>query len=109
MMQKTQVSVEIARPREQVFDAATDPEKLPRLMKKVGPIPGVVSVEMQGPSRRRVTMSDRSVIGEEITVLDRPQAYRYRWSSPPPPPFNLLVRAGESDWRFSPANGGTRV
>jgi uncharacterized protein YndB with AHSA1/START domain len=117
MRQKAQVSVEIARPREQVFDAATDNRKLPRLMKKVGPIPGVTSVEMQGAtdqpmaagSRRRVTMSDGSIIGEEITVLSRPEAYAYRWLDRPAAPFNLLVRGAASDWKFSSAGGGTRI
>ena len=106
-------AIEIARPREAVFDAATDPANLPKIFRKVGPIPAVEAVEMEGPSaagaQRRVKMSDRSVMGEEITELERPVAYRYRWLNPPAAPFSLLVRTGDSDWRFAAAGGGTHI
>jgi hypothetical protein len=46
---------------------------------------------------------------EEITVQERPRAYRYRWLNPPAAPFSLMVRGAESDWTFRPAGAGTAV
>jgi uncharacterized protein YndB with AHSA1/START domain len=109
MRQTAEARVEIAAAPERVFDAAVDVANLPRIMKKVTPIPGVMGVEMEGERRRKVRMSDGSVMEEEITVLERPGAYRYRWLSPPAAPFNLLVRTAESAFQFSAAGGGTRI
>jgi uncharacterized protein YndB with AHSA1/START domain len=111
----TKAEVEVARAPDLVFDLAVDPRELPRFLKKVGPIPGVVAVEMEGDAapaagaRRQVTMSDGSQMGEEITSLDRPRGYAYRWVSPPPAPFNLLVRTARTECRFAPSGLGTRV
>lgn len=109
----SKASVEIGRPREQVFDIAVDAKKLPAIMKRVGPIPGVSSVDMEGElragARRKANMSDGSVMGEEITVLERPRAYAYRWLNKPAAPFSLLVRGADSDWNFAETPGGSRV
>jgi hypothetical protein len=111
----TSAAIEIARPREEVFDVALDATRLPRIMKPVRPIPGVVAVEMDGGAapaagaRRRVTMSDGSVMGEEITALERPRAYAYRWLNRPAAPFDLLVRTAAADWTFREADRGARV
>src|SRR5688572_9277638 len=105
----TRATIEIPRPPEAVFDVATDHGRLPGIMKKTGPIPGVVSIEPEAGAKRAVKMSDGSVMREEITASDRPHSYRYRWLNPPAAPFSLLVRSGESDWRFAAAGAGTRV
>ncbi len=115
MIIETRASIDIARPVEEVFDLATDLNRLPEYMTKVGPIPGVLGVEMvdgQTPragARRRVRMSDRSTIGEEVVSLDRPTRHGYRWLNPPALPFSLIVRGAEADWRFTPAGSGTRI
>jgi len=111
----TRASIEIPRPPEAVFDAATDPTRLSGIMKKSGPIPGVISVDMEHGAKpaagatRAVKMSDGSTMREEITVQERPRAYRYRWLNPPAAPFSLMVRGAESDWTFRPAGAGTAV
>ena len=115
MKLSTRASIEIPRPPEAVFDAATDHTRLHTVMKKMGPIPGVLSVEMENGAKpaagatRAVKMSDGSTMREEITVQDRPRAHRYRWLNPPAAPFSLLVRGADSDWVFRPAGGGTVI
>jgi uncharacterized protein YndB with AHSA1/START domain len=114
MKLETRASVEIDRPPDVVFDVATDAASMPRFLLARAPIPGVVAVEMEGPARagarRRVSLSDGSVMGEEITVLDRDAgAYGYRWLDRPPAPFSLLVRGAEARWTFSAAGAGTRI
>jgi hypothetical protein len=54
-------------------------------------------------------MTDGSVVREEVLAWERPSRHRYRWLDPPAFPFSLLVRSGEGDWRFAPADGGTRI
>jgi uncharacterized protein YndB with AHSA1/START domain len=109
MKLSTRASVEVSRPPEAVFDVATDPARIPGLMKKLGPIPGVLGIDPETGSTRAVRMSDGSTMREEVTVADRPRDYRYRWLNPPKAPFSLLVRGGAADWSFRPNRGGTTV
>ena len=115
MQLSTRASIEIPRPPEAVFDAATDHTRLHTVMKRTGPIPGVLSVEMEKGATpgvgatRSVKMSDGSTMREEITVHDRGKAHRYRWLNPPAAPFSLMVRGAESDWSFRPSGGGTVI
>ena len=108
-------AVDVERPLEQVWDFAVAAETFPRLMHPLGPIPGIARVEMLGGrplergAERLVTMTDGSEVLEEILDAERPSRHRYRWLRPPAPPFNLLVRTGEGDWRFAAAGRGTRV
>jgi hypothetical protein len=115
MQIRVAAAVEVERPPGEVYDFAVAEASFPRLVHALGPIPGIVRVEMEGGrplergAHRRVTMSDGSEVLEEVLDAERPRRHRYRWLRPPAPPFNLLVRTGEGDWRFSPAGGGTRV
>jgi uncharacterized protein YndB with AHSA1/START domain len=108
-------TVEIPRPAEAVFDFTTSCEGFPRFIGSFGPIPGIVRAEMLGAAapkagaERRIHMTDGSVVDEEVLAYDRPSRHRYRWLKPPAFPFSLIVRAGEGDWRFTPASGGTRI
>ena len=112
---QTRAGIDIASPVERVFDLAVDMARLCELMTKVGPIPGVASMEMQGGrspgvgAQRTVTMTDGSTIVEEILALDRPRRHAYRWRNPPGPPFSLLVRGAEADWAFTARDGGARI
>jgi len=112
---QTRAGIDIASPVERVFDLAVDMARVSELMTRVGPIPGVVSMEMldgRSPgagAQRTVTMSDGSAIVEEILALDRPLRHAYRWRNPPGPPFSLLVRGAEADWVFTARDGGARV
>jgi uncharacterized protein YndB with AHSA1/START domain len=111
----TRASTVVPRPIDAVFDFATDPTKLSSFMKPLLPIPGVQQVTVDGDgvsragARRRVGMSDGSVMGEEILALDRPRAHAYRWLNPPKAPFSLLVRGATAEWTFAPEGGGTRI
>jgi len=115
MQLTTRARIQVPRPPDQVFDFAVSTESFPRMMQPLGPIPGIVSMEMQGGARpargarRRVTMTDGSVINEELLAYERPTRHQYRWLDPPKFPFSLLVKRGEGDFRFAPAEGGTRI
>ncbi|HSW12317.1 MAG TPA: SRPBCC family protein [Solimonas sp.] len=108
-------SVEIPSPPEQVFDFATSCEGFPRFIWAYGPIPGIIRAEMRGGqppqagAERSIHMTDGNVIEEELLAYDRPSRHRYRWLKPPAFPFSLIVRTAEGDWRFTAANGGTRI
>ena len=108
-------AVEIPRPVAEVFDFASSCEGLPRFIGSFGPIPGIARAEMvngaapKAGAERRIQMTDGSVVDEELIAYERPSRHRYRWLKPPAFPFSLVVRAGEGDWRFAPAGGGTRI
>jgi uncharacterized protein YndB with AHSA1/START domain len=112
----TRAVVIVDRPRAEVFDFAVANPTLPRVLAKLGPIPGVTGAEfiaggsLAAGAQRRVSMSDGSVIEEEVLEVERPRVHRYRWLRGLRPPFSLLVRSGEACWTFSDASGGgTRV
>lgn len=113
MKLSTRARVHVPRSPEQVFDIAV--RELPALLQKYGPIPGVDHIEMlEGAqpvtgARRRVTMTDGSVIQEEILELTRPRRHNYRWLNKPKFPFSLIVKTAEADWVFTPESGGTTV
>jgi Polyketide cyclase / dehydrase and lipid transport len=116
MQLKTRAVIEIPKPIEQVYDFSVATSSFPRALHKVGPIPGILAIEMLGGAvpaagaRRKVTMTDGSTIDEEILALERPFRHRYRWLNKPKFPFSLMVRWGEGDWTFTAASGGgTRI
>jgi hypothetical protein len=112
---KCYASIEVDAAPERVFDFATELASFPRMLLPLGPLPGIVSIEMldgAAPARgarRVVRMSDKSEIFEQILDLDRPRRHRYRWLNAPAPPFSLLVARGEGDWLFSACARGTRI
>src|SRR5262249_44368140 len=92
---------------------AIDHATFARVLRPLGPIPGITGVEMVDGAalvpgaQRRVAMTDGSVVLEEILDHAPPRRHRYCWLKPPAPPFSWLVRTGEGDWVFSPAGEGT--
>ncbi|HTE55923.1 MAG TPA: SRPBCC family protein [Kofleriaceae bacterium] len=112
MRLRTRAAVTIRRPRAEVYDFAVANQTLARTLQKYGPIPGIERAEMTSSggltagAERRVSMSDGSVIEEEILEADRPRVHRYRWVRGLRPPFSLIVRTGEACWTFSDAEGG---
>jgi hypothetical protein len=112
---KVHASHVVGAPTEKVFDFAVASENLPRILRGLGPIPGITSIEMLDGAalapgaRRRVRMSDGSDILEEVTALDRPRRHSYRWLNAPAAPFSLLVRRAEADWIFTASAQGTRI
>ena len=113
---RTRAAVTVPRPREVVYDFATTNEGLARVLKKLGPIPGIASAEFVGGgglvagAQRNVSMTDGSVIEEEILEAERPRVHRYRWLRGLRPPFSLMVRTGEACWTFRDGErGGTEI
>ena len=100
---------------ERVFDLAVAPDTLSRILRPMGPIPGVESVEMIGGAavaagaRRRVLLSDKSHIVEALTVVDRPFRHEYYWVSRPSFPFSLILRDARASWTFTTDGAGTAV
>ena len=110
----TSASVLIPRPRDEVFAVVTDGTNA-TLLRPRGPFAGISKVEMhEGQtlatgSKRRVIMTDGSVLEEEILAFDPPVRYRYGWTGGVKFPFSLLVRSGGGNWDFAEEAGGTRI
>ena len=115
MKLQTHAEVVISKSPEAVFDFSTADRIFEKVLRPLGPIPGIVNVEVEGGgpqvtgSKRRVTMTDKSFLGEEVLLLERPREHRYRWLNRPAPPFSFLVKGGEACWTFHAEGTGTRV
>ena len=111
----TSASVVIPRPREEVFQCATDMTNTPRTVRPYGPFAGIRKIEMiEGESlaagaKRRLWMTDGAVFDETILEYDPPVRHRYGWVGGVRPPFSLLVRSGSGKWDFIETEGGTRI
>ena len=111
----TSASVVIPRPREEVFAFATDSTNAPQTIRSRGPFAGISKIEMyEGQSlakgsKRRIFMTDDSVLDETILEYDPPVNHRYAWTGGVTPPFSLLVRSGSGNWDFTETDGGTRI
>ena len=111
----TSASVLIPRPREEVFAWATDSTNAPETLRSRGPFAGITKVEMhEGQvlakgAKRRVHMTDGTVLEEVILDYDPPVRHRYGWTGGAKLPFSLLVRSGTGNWDFTEAEGGTRI
>ncbi len=61
---ETRAEIYVPRPPEQVFDFAVACDTFPRILHKMGPVPGIAKAEMvdaptpRSGARRRVTMTD---------------------------------------------------
>ena len=111
----TSASIVIPKPREDVFDFACANDTFERTLRPRGPIAGIDKAEMleghalaEG-SRRRISMTDGSVLEEVILDYVPPSRHRYRWTSGIKPPFSWLVRSGTGCWDFTEVDGGTRI
>lgn len=116
MKLETRAEVFVPKPVEVVFDHAFTVDAFTRFLQPKPPIPGVRSIALEGGAttvatgvRRSVTMTDASVIREEVVRHDRPREHSYRWLNRPALPFSLLVSRGEATWRLEPVASGTRV
>jgi hypothetical protein len=111
----TSASVVIPRPRDDVFAFATYSANAPSTIRARGPYAGVRKIEMhEGQSlakgsKRRIFMTDDSVLDETILEYDPPVNHRYAWTGGVKPPFSLLVRSGSGNWDFTETEGGTRI
>lgn len=111
----TSASVVVPRPREQVFAVATDSTNAARTLRSRGPFAGISKVEMhEGQTlstgaRRRIYMTDGTVLEEVILDYDPPTRHRYGWAGGAKFPFSLLVRSGTGNWEFTEVEGGTQI
>jgi len=113
----THATIDVPRSAEAVFDMTARLDGFSRFLHAFGPIPAVRGATIEGGgepvtgARRLVSMSDGSVMQEDILELTRPRIHRYKWSRGPKPPFSWLVKSGEGTWTFtpSPEGDGTRV
>lgn len=115
MKMHTEAEVIVAKVPEAVFDFSTADDALQKVCRPLGPIPGITGQENLNGSptrtgtRRRVFMTDRSVVEEEVLAFERPKVHEYRWTNEPAFPFSLLVATGHATWTFAPVGSGTRV
>ena len=111
----TSASVLIPRPREEVFAVATDSTNAPRTLRSRGPFAGIRKIEMhEGQTlatgaRRKILMTDGTVLEEVVLDYDPPVRHRYGWTGGAKLPFSLLVQSGTGNWEFTEVEAGTRV
>jgi hypothetical protein len=111
----TRVSVASPGTPEEVFDAATQIDKLGTYFRGKGPVPGIERAEVVGGGplvagcKRRIHNSDGSVIDEDMEILDRGAVQQYRIRSGIKWPLSWLARGILSRWEFAPDSGGTRI
>jgi Polyketide cyclase / dehydrase and lipid transport len=115
MRMRTSATIDIARPRDAVFDFACACETYVELFRPRGSVAGVAKAEMMGGvplgagARRRIELTDGAIVEEDVVAFDRPTRHTYRWNRGLRMPAKLLVRAGEGDWTFRDESGGTRI
>jgi len=115
MQIRTSATIDIAGPREAVFDFACACDTYMKLFRSRGSIAGVAKAEMidgaplAAGARRRIELSDGAVLEEDVLAFDRPNRHTYRWSRGLRTPAKFLVRSGEGDWTFSEHEGRTRI
>jgi Polyketide cyclase / dehydrase and lipid transport len=114
MRLNTSATIDIAQPRDTVFDFACACETYVKLFRPRGSIAGVASAQildgaLRAGARRRMTLTDGAVIDEDVVAFDRPTRHTYRWTGGLRAPARFLVRGGEGDWTFVEHSGKTRI
>lgn len=111
----TAASIVVPKPLREVFDFCCRNETYERHLQPKLPVAGVKQCEffdghsLKAGDRRRVTLTDGSVLDEEILDYVPPALHRYRWSKGLKGPFAFLVRSGTGSWTFTEVSGGTQV
>ncbi|MDP3276854.1 MAG: SRPBCC family protein [Deltaproteobacteria bacterium] len=111
---QTQVTRDMQGSPEALFAFATSPSGLAETIRPVGPIPGVASATVLGDgpmgagTLRKVILTDKSTLDEEVLVLTAPSNHTYRVTGFSGF-FGLLVRSARAEWRFEPSALGTTI
>jgi len=111
----TSASIVVPKPLQEVFDFCCRNETYERHLRPRLPVAGVERSEffdghtLKSGDHRRITLTDGSVLDEEILDYAPPTLHRYRWAKGLKGPFALLVRSGTGTWTFTDVNGGTRI
>lgn len=111
----TSASIVVPKPLREVFDFCCRNDTYERHLRPRVPVAGVKSCEffdghaLKTGDRRRVTLTDGSILDEEILDYEPPTLHRYRWTEGLIGPFALIVRSGTGTWTFTEVSGGTRV
>ncbi|MEZ5892139.1 MAG: SRPBCC family protein [Parvularculaceae bacterium] len=104
------VTETVHAPAADVFDAAVSIDAR-ELIKKHGPLPGIVDVaEHDAPwsaigEVRRHTLSDGSSVREELVAFTRGQTFGYRLTEFTGA-FAPLVKSARADWHFTAQSAG---
>ncbi len=116
MQIRTQATVEVPRPINEVYDYSVASENFATIMGGRGLIPGVVKVVLLDATvaekgvRRRVELTDKSYVVEEVLDMTRPSRQAYRWDSKLKFPLSLLVAGAQAEWLYTTTpSGDTRI
>ena len=110
----TLAMAEFPVPREKLFAFASSPEVLTRVLQAEGIIPGVERIWIVGGGEtkkgtlRRVILTDKTPLDEEVVDFEEPRKHHYRVKGYRGI-FASLVKYGEAQWIFSPIDVGTRI
>lgn len=115
MQIQTSVQVIVNAKIEDVFNASTDCDNLPKFFTGYKGIPAILSAKtvdglpLREGSIRIVDNSDGSSIEEVILSLKQPSLQEYKLIRGFKPPFSWLVRAASGKWEYETLDNKTRV
>ena len=115
MQIQTSVQVIVNAKIEDVFNASTDCDNLPKFFTGYKGIPAILSAKtvdglpLREGSIRIVDNSDGSSIEEVILSLKQPNLQEYKLIKGFKPPFSWLVRAASGKWEYETLDNKTRV
>lgn len=95
-----------------LFDVVVAEDVLPRVLHRVGPVPGVIGTrDLTGPwdtpgSQRTVQLQDGATVREQLTRFERPAHFEYRVDRFTGP-FARLVDHASGVWHFSATADGS--
>jgi uncharacterized protein YndB with AHSA1/START domain len=104
----------VRAPREQVFQAATDPSQASRFFRQLLPVPGIAKAEPfaadgGATKQRKCRWTDGSTTTDELIAHVAPLRHAYRWANTLQGPVSWLFRSAVSDWTFTPTEQGTSI
>jgi hypothetical protein len=102
---------ELPVPIERAFDTVVADDVLPHVLRRVGPVPGVIGTRDQTGSwdapgsERTVELDDGSTVRETVLVWLRPLQFEYRVEGFPRP-IGWMAEHATGSWSFQPLGPG---